>query len=1116
MVTGSNGWQNTLVERLAKHKDIKSRERLPQKYEQAFPEEYRVLLPVEEATRDIEYLETLSAEQPIRVALASPVSSESGQDTLVVYSFGQYLTISRVLPILEHAGMEVISERSSEIKPVGSTASYIHRFTIKPRESILLNSDTFGTIAGPGLEAILAGKAEDDHLSSLMLTAHIPARMIALIRTYCSLLTQVTATLSKSTLLQIISTSPKSVTQFVKMFETLFKPGLHPNVEIRRQSFNAQLSEYKDGLRSITDITRDRVLRSMVSLLEHTVRTNFYKNTPNIAIKLRSEAIDILPQPRPAFEIFVSAPDVEGVHLRGSNVARGGLRWSDRYDDYRFEVLGLMKTQKIKNALIVPGGAKGGFVVKNLPTDPKLIPAAVSSAYTTFIRSLLSLTDNRVGPVVKHPEDLIIHDEQDPYLVVAADKGTATFSDLANRIATTEFNFWLGDAFASGGSNGYDHKLYGITAKGGWECVLRHFHDMGFDANANTFTAVGIGDMAGDVFGNGLILSRTVKLIAAFNHKHVFIDPNPDPEDTFQERRRLFALKGSQWSDYKPELMSKGGGIFGRFDKEIRLSPEARKALSISDAVPEVLNGEQVIQLILKADVDLLWNGGIGTYVKASVESHADVNDGANDRVRINALELRAKVIGEGGNLGFTQRARIEFAQAGGRLNTDAIDNSGGVDLSDHEVNLKILFSGMMRDRKISLEERNQLLKEMAPEVVELVLNHNRGHALLLSLAVERSRRNMDYFQSLLREMSKLGYINRQLEHLPDDEELRKRALHKAALTRPELAVCTAAVKLWVKDILLNSPLISDSALHTYLLSYFPQVLRTRFQAELIAHPLATNIVATQVANTLVNLMGITFVHRMCTNYSAQPSAVLKCALAAEMLLNARQTRQALQGYDSPVRGKEYIRAHTLLSRALMDTGSWLLSSPDSSLVLSKMVQLYQSGYRNLLAHSETLLQGKELEEFNKRRVVFENAGFDANLAHQLALFPHIVTILELLWCSKHSNKDVAQVSPVYFSLIEEFGVRTFIDQQYAPDASNKWESEVLLTSSDEIRRAVAQLTCRMLDLGCTTKENVREVLAKAPRFEQVRVVTEEARTGNVSVASFAVIARHFRNFTLA
>ncbi len=1115
MITGTNGWSDTLVARLSKHKDVKIREKLPRKYSQAFPEDYRLLLSIDEAEHDITFLESLSSENPVRVALSPVPSTEQGQFTLIVYSYGQYLTISRALPVLEHAGLEVINERSSCLTPEGSQRLFVHRFAVKARQTIDLGTEAFALVAAPGLESILAGKAEDDHLNSLMLTAQLSARMIALVRTYCSLLSQVNRSVTRTSILQIVAAAPRSATQLVRMFEALFKPASHQTLEMRKNAFAALLSEYRDNLRTVSDITKDRVLRSLALLLEHTVRTNFFKNTPNIAIKLRSEAIDILPQPRPLFEIFVSAPDVEGVHLRGSRVARGGLRWSERYDDYRFEVLGLMKTQKIKNAVIVPGGAKGGFVVKNMPADSALVPAAVQSAYSTFIRSLLSLTDNRVGAIVKHPEDLVIHDEQDPYFVVAADKGTATFSDIANRIATSEFNFWLGDAFASGGSNGYDHKLYGITAKGGWECVLRHFHDMSFDPNVNSFSAIGIGDMAGDVFGNGLILSRTVKLLGAFNHKHVFIDPNPDPESSFQERRRLFNLKSSQWSDYKPELISKGGGIYGRFDKEIRLSPEARKALSIDNDTPEVLNGEQVILLLLKAEVDLLWNGGIGTYIKASIESHSDVNDGANDRVRISAPELRAKVVGEGGNLGFTQRARVEFAQNGGRVNTDAIDNSGGVDLSDHEVNLKILFTGLIRDKKLTIEERNQLLKEMAPEVVEHVLEHNRSHALLLSLAVERSRRNMDYFQSLLREMSRLGYVNRQLEFLPDDEELRERAMQKAALTRPELAVCTAAVKLWVKDILLSSQLMSDPALQTYLLSYFPLALRTRFQAELLAHPLANNIVATQVANTLVDIMGITFVHRMCTNYSAQPSAVLKCALAAEMLLDARQVRSKLVSFDSPARGKEYVKAHGLLSRAMMDIGSWFISSSEASGPISKMVQNYQAGYRAVIGSAENILRGKESEDYQKRQSAYQSAGFDSQLSQQLALFPHMISVLELLSCAKQSGKDVKQASSVFFSVIDEFGVRTFLDQQYAPDASNKWESEVLLTSSDEIRRSVAHLTCRLLDMGCNLRESVSQVLRKAPTFDRVKNVVDEARTGTVSVASYAVIARQFRTFTL-
>jgi glutamate dehydrogenase len=846
--------------------------------------------------------------------------------------------------------------------------------------------------------------------------------------------------------------------------------------------------------------------------MENTLRTNFYHADFSIALKLHSEKIDILPNPRPMFEIFLSAPEVEGIHLRGSRVARGGIRWSDRYEDYRSEVLGLMKTQKIKNALIVPGGAKGGFVVKNLPSDPAQIAPAVENAYKIFVRSLLSVTDNRTATGIKHPEGLVIHDGEDPYLVVAADKGTATFSDIANRVATEEFNFWLGDAFASGGSQGYDHKIYGITAKGAWECVKRHFHDMGFDSINNSFTAVGIGDMAGDVFGNGLLLSRSVKLLAAFNHKHVFLDPNPDPEPSYQERRRLFVTKGTQWSDYKKELISAGGGVFGRFDKEITLSPQIRKALDIPESVPAAVNGEQLINLILKASVDMLWNGGIGTYVKSEAESHADVNDGTNDRVRVNATELRAKVVAEGGNLGFTQLARIEFAQRGGRINTDAIDNSGGVDLSDHEVNLKILFTGLMRDKKITLPDRNQLLKEMAPDVVEAVLDHNRSPALVLSLGVLRSKRTIEYFQSLIRELHRMGYINRALECLPDDEELRERIAQKAAMSRPELAVCTAAVKMWVKDSLLSSNLPSDPLLKDYLFDYFPPALRTRFKNELSGHPLSANIIATQVANTLVDTMGITFVHRMCVTYSVPPTSVLKCALAAEHILATKNIRNSIRKLDTFDNSASYLALSIEVSRALMDGASWLLSSHDPTLTLAKLVQLYETGYRSVVQDIEHILVGKEYDAYRARILKYQQFGLDDFAAKSLAIFPRIVIVLEMLWAARQSGEDMKRVAALFSTVMEELGVGSFLSQTSAPETANKWENELLLGANDEIRRSLSRITTKLLEAKAVSRDDALAHLRKLPGFERVKATLEEARAETPSVAAMSVVAKQLRS----
>lgn len=1108
----SKSWMDNFRERVKASGNAKQSEAVLEKYEDSFPEDYQALQSTEDAEQDVKIMETLSDARPVRVSMSQGNEGSADLFTLIVYHRAAIITISKALPILENAGLEVIGEKSSCLSPTHSPKVFIHRFTVRPRGALSIQRDGFDKVIAPGLEDIFVGKAENDGLNALMLSAGLSIRSVALLRTYCALLWQVSKFASRQTLINTLVGAPDAAQRLWQMFETLFKPQSGITVEQRRSVFNAALSDYKDTLHAIKDITKDRVLRSLADLLQYTLRTNFYHSTISIALKLHSEKIEILPNPRPMYEIFLSAPDVEGVHLRGSRVARGGIRWSDRYEDYRSEVLGLMKTQKIKNALIVPGGAKGGFIVKNLPTDPAQIGPAVESAYKTFVRSLLSITDNRTAGGVKHPEGLIVHDSEDPYLVVAADKGTATFSDTANRIATEEFNFWLGDAFASGGSQGYDHKIYAITAKGGWECVKRHFNDMGFDITNQTFSAVGIGDMSGDVFGNGLLLSRTIKLIAAFNHKHVFLDPAPDAETSYQERRRLFVTKGSQWSDYKKELISTGGGVFGRFDKEITLSAQIRKALGVPDNTPAAINGEQLINLILRAPVDLLWNGGIGTYVKSQAESHADVNDGTNDRVRINANELRAKVVAEGGNLGFTQQARIEFAQRGGHINTDAIDNSGGVDLSDHEVNLKILFAGLMREKKLTLPDRNQLLKEMAPDVVEAVLDHNRSHALLLSMAVLRSRRNIEYFQSLIRELHRLGYINRSLEGLPDDEDLRERISQKAAMWRPELAVCTAAVKMWVKDAILSSALPSDPLLKGYLFDYFPPALQSRFKNELAGHPLSANIIATQVANTLIDSMGITFVHRMCVTYSVPPISVIKCALAAEQILGTKTIRAALKRLDTCDHSKTFLALSIELSRALMDAASWLLSSHEATLTLAKLVELYESGHRSVIHDIDQILVGKEFDAYQARVTKYYQVGLDEFSAKSLAVFPRIVIILEMLWASRQSKKDIKRVAQTFSVVMDELGVGSFLSQGSAPEASNKWENELVLSSSDEIRRSLSFLTTKLLESSAVSREEVVVQLRKIPGFDRVKATLDEARAETPSIAALSVVAKQLRS----
>lgn len=1108
----TRSWEDNLEELLEEVAPSEANKNLILEYRDAFSDDYKALHTPADAVTDIGNIQHLSPQTPIRLAMDGAGPASKGVFTLVVYSLGTEITISRAFPILENAGLEVISEKSTQVHPYRREAAYVHRFLVRPKGGNFVTSHVFESYLAPGLEHIFLGDAENDLLNSLFITANLDTRAIALLRTYCGLLWQITKFASRSVLLDALASNPLAANQLWNMFEIRFHPDQSGTIASRQTRFESGLSHFKDGLRSISDITQDRILRALADLLQHTLRTNFYQDREAIAVKIHSARVEVMPTPRPLYEIYVHAKNMEAVHLRVSRIARGGLRWSDRHQDFRTEVLGLMKTQNIKNALIVPGGAKGGFVVRDLPADKTAQQEAVKAAYKTFIRALLSLTDNREQTDTIPPERVVAYDEPDPYLVVAADKGTATFSDTANQVALNEFHFWLGDAFASGGSQGYDHKRYGITAKGAWESVIRHFKNIGLNYENEPFTAIGIGDMSGDVFGNGLILSKNVRLIAAFNHRHIFLDPNPEPGPSYEERLRLFQTPGSQWDDYSENLLSVGGAVYNRFDKEITLSREARSALSIPEDVPETIDGESVIAHVLRAQVDLLWNGGIGTYVKAPNESHADVNDGTNDRVRVNSDELRARVVGEGGNLGFTQLARIDFARRGGNIHTDAIDNSGGVDLSDHEVNLKILLNDLVRRQILPETERNEILKEIGPQIVSDVLDHNRHHAMLLTLGVRRSRRSIEYFQGLLRELVKRGYVNRQLECLPDDDELLDRTSRKEGLVKPELAVCLAAVKMWVKDELGKSTLPRDPLLASYLLSYFPDTIRRRFSAEIQAHPLAPNIISTQATNILVDMMGVTFLHRMCLNHSATPISIIKCALAAEMILGGRQLRNAAQKFDNYEHSKIFMQLIEEINGALRDLTSWLLNTHGDSLTLVEMVDRYRGLLRSLLKDADTALVGPERDLLVLRQGKYREYGLSEEHAVTFASLPRVMLLFEILWASNRASLEVSRLAVYYTSLLGALDLHSLFALEFATETRNKWEQEVLMMAFRDMRRSISRLSLSLIEQGVPSESLTSSgELEKFINVELIRSLIHELREGSHGVAPFVILSKHLQ-----
>lgn len=1104
-------WSDALESEIHKHFPANEAVLISKRYRNAFWEEYHAAFTPTEAIIDVENLARLSSSNPLIVR------TDFEHETLTIYHEGESLSLSRLLPVLENAGMEVLSCSTFPIDALSSesqhTPTFVYRVYFKSKQHFSLSS-TFSSIFTEGLQEVLLGRAENDTLNSL-LASGISIKAIFILRTYACLLWQVNKFATRLFIFQTMASSPEVSAMLWRAFDTKFNPSAKLSKNGREQILSQLQIEFEERLRDVTDINRDRVFRSCFSLVEHTVRTNFYHFDGATVLKLRSEVIDFLPEPRPLFELYVRASHFEGCHLRSAKVARGGIRWSDRNDDYRTEILGLMKTQRVKNAVIVPSGAKGGFALRQLPREPAAIKQAVQSCYRQYIDACLSVADNRVGTDVRHPDGLVIYDEPDPYFVVAADRGTATFSDIANDIAVSKYGFWLKDAFASGGSFGYDHKRYAITARGAWECAKRHLNDLGIDYIKGTISVIGIGDMSGDVFGNGLLMCRTVKLVAAFDHKHIFIDPSPDPERSYAERERLFQLAGSQWSDYQASLISKGGAIYGRFDKDIELSPEARQVLGISDSASQHMNGEELISFILKAPVDLLWNGGIGTYVKSKDESHAQVGDASNNAVRVNADELRVRIVSEGGNLGFTQLARVEYSAQGGRINTDAIDNSGGVDLSDHEVNLKLLFSSLVDSGKLPPEERNRLLLEIAPDVVQSVLNHNRSHAVLLSLSVERSRKGLPYYQSLFRVLQKEGYLNRALDGLPNDDDIAERGTKQLGLYRPELAVAVAAVKLWLKDTMLESHLTEETLLRDYLVEYFPSTLRARFSDAIFKHPLARNIVTTQVINDLVDAVGITFVHRMCLAHSVTPLTVLTCLSAAEIILGTRSVREDLGSLDTPETSKLFLYYRQEANRALRSATSWIIRTHGHDVSLSELVKLYEIPFSRLLEYSKNASEENIRGEIENKISELSHYVVSNDSSIRLALFPKINFVFEVLWTERESKKELPDVIRAYSTVLREFKADVLFAMESGVETINKWEHQVLVNSLNDLSESLSTITAALLKRGASRPDEIQGLLKGSTSYEPLMSTIEEVVQTAPKVAGLAMVSRQMVAFAL-
>jgi glutamate dehydrogenase len=924
------------------------------------------------------------------------------------------IPLHAALPILENMGFKVVSERPYAVR-LPDHPVWIQDFELAATSAQTLAVGAAGERVKECFARVLQGDAENDSFNGLVGGAGLDWREAGLLRAYCKYILQSNRRFSQEYMREVLGRFPGFCRAFIEQFRALFDPDLGSEERTRRQAVSARAIARE--LEKTTSLDDDRILRAFAAVLGATLRTNFFQAVagalnPFVSLKLDSRKIDELPKPRPMFEIFVYSQHVEGVHLRGGKIARGGLRWSDRREDYRTEVLGLMQAQQVKNSVIVPTGAKGGFVCKQLPQgDREAVQREVVSCYRTFVRGLLDLTDNIVDGRPACPERVVARDEPDPYLVVAADKGTATFSDIANGLSA-EYGFWLGDAFASGGSAGYDHKKMGITARGAWEGVKRHFRELGLDTQQKAFTVVGIGDLSGDVFGNGLLMSPHIKLVAAFDHRHIFIDPDPDPTESFAERRRMFRLPRSSWDDYDRAKLSKGGGIYSRQTKSIELSAAAQALLGLT---ARNVSPPELIRTVLRAPVDLLWNGGIGTYLKASQQAHSDARDPVNDAVRVDGRELRCRVVGEGGNLGFTQLGRVEYALAGGRINTDFIDNSGGVDSSDREVNIKILLSAAIKQRKLVPSKRNALLASMTDEVAVLVLRDNYQQTQALSIIASQAEKRLGEHARLIRVLETQGLLDRTLEGLPTDEQIEERRAAGLGLTRPELAIVLSYSKIDLRSRLLGSTVPEDPYLARELEAYFPRTLARRYKRLIHGHKLAREIIAMLIASSIVNRMGPFFVLRTEEETGANVTQVARAYAIVREVFDVRTIWREIEALDHVVPAEAQYEAFFRISRMVRRAVYWFLQNHADALDIEPMITRFRPGAEQ--AFAAKLVTGPARVRFDQEIAHLLSAGFPEDVAQRIASLEFTTQTLDIIELAQEFKLSVREIGRLYFDL---------------------------------------------------------------------------------------------------
>jgi glutamate dehydrogenase len=1103
-------WQDELrdilIEKHGEERGIK----LSNRFGRALPMGYIETVTPWIAAADVEAAAQLKDSHDVRLQLYRPRKKSDGTLRFKIFKMGAPIALSDALPMLENMGLRVLSEHPYEMEIPGINI-HIQDFQVEPLIALGDNLDQARERFQQGFEQVWRGRVENDGFNRLVLGAELDMREVAMLRGYCKYLQQTGVTSSQAYMERTLAAHPLITRLLVELFGARFDPSReqrsHADAARRRmeREFGSLMSEELRArvptltgmvldayikpradqlaaihqalgvlLEQVSSLDEDRILRAFRDSMRATLRTNYYQRVDGrpkdyMSFKLDSSKVPNLPKPVPFREIFVYSPRVEGVHLRMGLVARGGLRWSDRREDFRTEVLGLMKAQQVKNTVIVPVGAKGGFYVKQPPAggDRDAVLAEGVACYRTFIRGLLDVTDNIVDGAIAPPESVVRHDPDDPYLVVAADKGTATFSDIANALSQ-EYGFWLDDAFASGGSKGYDHKKMGITAKGGWESVKRHFRAIGKDCQSEDFTCVGIGDMSGDVFGNGMLLSRKIRLLAAFDHRHIFLDPNPDSERSFVERERIFDLPRSSWADYDVSLISAGGGLHARSAKFIPITPEVREALGIEEPV-EQLTPTELMRAILKAPVELLWNGGIGVYVKATSESHTECGDRANNQLRVNGRELRCRIVGEGGNLGLTQRGRIEFAQAGGLLNTDFIDNSAGVDTSDHEVNIKILLNTAIALGDLTLDQRDELLVEMTDEVSRLVLFDNYRQNLAISLMQALSVPRIGAKQHFVRTLEQQGLLDRGLEFLPTDAEFEDRRAKGLGLTRPELSILLSYSKIVLYKQLLDSDVPEDPYLSKELQIYFPTPLRERFSLTMEKHRLRREIIATQVTNSIVNRMGSTFILRMAEDTGKSAAEIAKAFTIAREVVRAREWWAEM---DRAISVPESINLDVTLGiwNLLRNLTRWLLQLPGARLEIAASVERFAPGFEQLITALDVALPESYQQRYREHEDELVAAGYPSVMAHRISALGALNAAFDVIDLAHEQKVPVLDAARVYFDIGEALHLKWFQDAIEALPVQGRWHANARGVLRDELYAQRRLLAAQLLQRPAPTK----------------------------------------------